>query len=91
MIVSTLPTDCVTIRVSCLRGSLASQKELMSLSFGTASEKKRRRRDSVDSEAKNWAIGNSSPGCATRIAAVVPSRKINRPDSGDSWVGIGTK
>ena len=91
MIVSTLPANRVTIRVSWLRRLLDSQKELMNLSFGIASEKNRRRRDSFDSEAKNWATANSSLGCATRIGAVVPSRKINRPDSGASCVGTGTK
>jgi hypothetical protein len=77
--------------VLCLRGSPASQKEPTNLSSGSACEKNRCCRDSFDSEAKNWAIAASSLDWATRIEAVVPLRKINRPDSGASWVGIGTK
>jgi hypothetical protein len=57
--------------------------------FGDGVRKKTRRPDSFDGAAKKFAIASWSAGFANRIDAVVPSRKINRPDCGASWVGTG--
>jgi hypothetical protein len=85
------PTKWVTILVSFLRASLASQKELTNFSSGSASDKKRRSSDCFDSAAKKFAMELISFGRAARMEADVPSRRVNRPDPGASCVGIGTK
>jgi ribosome modulation factor len=57
--------------------------------LGTAIEKKRRNRDALDRAEQKSAIDGWSAGVAKRIDALVPSRKINRPDSAASCVGTG--
>jgi hypothetical protein len=70
-------------------GSVLLQKRSTNISFGREAERKRWKRDSSDSEEKKRAIASLSVAWATRTVAVVPSRKISRPDSGESWEGIG--
>jgi hypothetical protein len=48
-------------------------------------EKKRRRRDSGERRSKKARTASQSSGRAGWICAVVPSRRIKRPDSAASW------
>ena len=77
------------MRVNLKCGAALLQKDSINFSFGCETEKKRWKRDSSDSEAKNRSIASLSVAWATRTIAVVPSRKMSRPDSGESWEGTG--
>ena len=66
-----------------------SQNRARNLSLGTAMEKNRCKRDWLDRVAKKSAMDGLSAGVASLITALVPSRKINLPDSAASCVGTG--
>jgi hypothetical protein len=75
----------VTIKLSRSRGFEESQKDRIIFSLGPLDEKKRRQVDVSESEAKNSAMAFLSDGRAMPMVAVEPSRKINRPECGESW------
>lgn len=75
----------LTTSVKRDRGFDESQNESMNSSPGNARLKKRSNRDSLERDSKKAASAPLSSGRATPIDAVVPSRKIRRPDSGASW------
>ena len=72
------------IRVKVERGSESSQNPAISSAGGSANEPKRRRRDSGESPSKKARTWGRLFDWAMRTCAVLPSRKISRPDSGAS-------
>lgn len=76
-------------RVRRVRGFDESQKASIKSSLGRAVPKKRWRFDSGESAEKNFFKPALSFGWLIRISAVVPSRRISRPDSGASCEGRG--
>ncbi len=84
MISDTPPGARVTTSVSRARGLDESQNESINGSEGIAKEKNRRCLDARDSLAKKDRRGSRSSFRESRNVAVVPSRKISRPDSAES-------
>ena len=76
--------------VSLERGSEQSHSERSSSVSGPVLEKKRHRLDSGDKRSKKSFNASASWGRAMRTVAVVPSRRMRRPNSGESWYGSGT-
>jgi hypothetical protein len=84
MMRSSSPVTRKTIRVKTRFGSASSHICAIADSPGLVSEKNRLRRDSGESRLKKAISASVSAGWATRMVAVVPSRRIRRPCSAES-------